>query len=290
MYLYKFTEKEVLRPNVSIVYTNVRSNESRITDEIHLGAYLNIKDIFKMGWKVRKEEINYRENKASSEYIIQGDNKPRVIYSVYKLEKPERKRDGEKLISDFHDTIDSLYGSKKPHVSRRHLRKFTSQTFAFYACLEVFEERYPSEFFVTEKTMDFDKLAQSVQNWDWVAGNNVRVEKSNVYFKLQLPVSPRETLICAYMHWIKLHMCVGCHHNWSHQELLDLLNYRKVYQDSKEEIVPHDEAYRLQKNFKRCMLWKQFVNENAFIRKTSKLSHAIDKINDYYEKHHGHYS
>ncbi|KAG2207906.1 hypothetical protein INT47_010890 [Mucor saturninus] len=276
MKLYQFCKDAILHPNVSIVYSRVTRHEGRIVDEVNLGAFLNIKDILKVGWKVRTEDIDYEASAVSSEYVIKGDNTPRVIYRVYKLDRPEQERDDEESVTNFRNIIDTLHTSEKERIYQKNLKKFTRKTFVFFACLDNFDKDWPQDFLVTEKTINFDDLYWSVRGWNCVSENKLRVDKSSLYFKLQLPMTPKQAMICAYMHCIKILMCAGCCHAWSHQDLLNLLRYRQAYIQAARTTLLDDEAYRMQKKFKYCKLWIQFLNnENAFARRTPGFRRTI---------------
>ncbi|KAI7891803.1 uncharacterized protein EV154DRAFT_587884 [Mucor mucedo] len=260
MKLYQFCKNVALHPDHTVVYSGVKKHEGRVVDEVNIGAFLNASAV-------------------NSEYVIKGDNTPRVIYRVYKLDRPEQEKDVKGSVSDFCNIIDTLHNSKKESIYEKYLKKFTRKAFVFFACLDNFDTDCSGDFYVTEKTLNFDDLNRGVSKWNCVYENMLRVDKSSFYFKLEQSIKPRQAMIFFYMYCIKSLMCTGCYHTWSHQDLLDLLQHSQAYKEATTIPLTDDEAYCMQKKFKCCKLWTQFINnENAFARRTPGLRHSIRRL------------
>lgn len=204
MDLYKFVKEHILDPNCEMAYEHVVFNENRISAEAYIGVGLNFKDMLKFGGKVKKENSRYRSKKVKTQHYVRGDDRPRMIFRFYKMDQPTSKDNKGESLPELRNIIDNLQTNKKFYL--KHSKKFVDEKLVFFACVENYNDsQWPQSFLIYENSLDFDNLSQSIGKWNCVVGNEVHVDNSNAYIKLQLAaesVMPKRIMTCAYLHWI----------------------------------------------------------------------------------------
>lgn len=206
-------------------------NEAITKLGITLGATIKLEAVTINTISMSREWSKRKSNSMETMYEIGPDHEPRSIYAVYQLHCPVLSSNSTYSIRTQCKEIIRHVAHKKPFDKHT---PFTTTTFVFYACVSKEKKGgnmpCPKQFLVTEPHVELDRLQCDLNSWQCLHAESTRTRNKTAYVRLldiaqqQLRPYNHDTIYnCAYLNAPKQRLCNRCRHEWSFQQLKDMI-------------------------------------------------------------------